>query len=254
MLRMRTTLVTVAIIMGLGGAGYGAREKVILKKFIDGDSFHAQVNGTSFQVRMIGADTPEAYARTEDNQKLHATAASDFLKSQIKIGDEIEIERNGDRKSYDRVLAWVYVKNQELGLQLVKNGLAIPYLYCDRYVCQDTRGTKRAYNAFFKKFQAKEYTEACHQAQKDQIGIWDAADTEKGALEDIPQEYRRRTLGKGEKTRYLIASISKKVYLDRGLADYSASTTGIDYCDRVLFESDQDAQNAGYKLTSAPVK
>jgi hypothetical protein len=69
-------------------------------------------------------------------------------------------------------------------------------------------------------------------------------------------EYRRRTMDRGaKKARYVIASVSKNVYVPLGLDDYTEETTGIDYGDRVIFlRLEKTAKDAGFKPATAPVK
>lgn len=242
--------VAVGVSSVLATNAFAGREKGVLEKYVDGDSFWAEVEGESTEVRLIGADTPEAYGKPGTNQKEHATAASDFFKSQIKKGEEFGVERSGDF-THNRALAWIYPNggNDELGFALVEKGYAVPYMYCAKTICANN-----GYDDFVKTNHVKEHLAACEQARKDEIGIWNKADKKKAALQDIPQEYRRKTLGKGEKTRYLIGDFNKKVYVAKGYTDYTEKTIGIDYCNRVLFDTEEHAKASGYKLVKAPVR
>lgn len=247
--RLKSEVVGVVLLCAFLSIPAGAkRESAEIAKYIDGDSFVATVGTSEVEVRLIGADTPEAYGKPGTNQKIHASAASKFFKSEITPGVPFEIERlstdsSKTKDSHDRTLAWVYANGSEYGYALVKNGLAVPYLYCTRDLC----GKADGYKNFLKSHKVKEHLEACAQAKKDGVGIWEA----KNPLQDIPQEYRRKTLGHGGKTVYVIGDYWTKTYVRKGLKDYTDRTTGIDYCSRVQFDSESDAEDAGFTKDSA---
>jgi endonuclease YncB( thermonuclease family) len=216
----------------------------------DGDTFTVKVEKETFDVRLIGADTPETVGKPGENQYEHGKAAADFIKSELTAATQFEVELNGG-SSYDRLLGWVHLNGQELSLTLVEKGYAHPYLYCDDKVACAKKGD---YKKFLKTNRVAESLAACEQARKDKLGIW--ADTSKlSHLDEVPMEYRRRTMDRGaKKARYVIASVSKNVYVPLGLDDYTEETTGIDYCDRVIFLTEKTAKDAGFKPATAPVK
>lgn len=238
----------------------GAPPKTNLKPFTkhdgklvnygDGDTFTVEVEKEVFDVRLIGADTPETVEAKDKNQYAHGKLASDFISNELQGTTQFQVELSGGT-SYNRLLGWVYLNGDELSLTLVEKGYAHPYMYCDDKIACKKKGD---YKKFFKSHHVQEHIDACKQARKDKIGIW--ADTRTlSSLEEVPMEYRRRTMDRGaKKTRYVIASVSKKVFVPMGLDDYTETTTGIDYCDRVIFGSEATAKDSGFKLAAAPVK
>jgi micrococcal nuclease len=96
-------------------------EKEIVVTVVDGDTFLMSSGKT---VRIVGIDTPEA------GEKLH-DEARDYLAGLI-LGKEVTIKRlkkGTDR--YDRILGEVLVDTLNVGLAMLRKGLAQLYLFKD---------------------------------------------------------------------------------------------------------------------------
>lgn len=94
----------------------------------DGDTAHFLVQGKDERVRFLAIDAPEI--NTEEGQK-----AADYACGLLMEAETIELEfdtASNQRDQYDRLLAWIFVDDQLLQLQLVKQGMAqVAYLYGD---------------------------------------------------------------------------------------------------------------------------
>lgn len=92
------------------------KDKVYVKRVVDGDTFVAQKNGEEIKVRLIGVDTPvQPYGKQASNYtKKYLTHQNVYL--------EYDKEKT-DR--YGRTLAYVWLKNGDMfNESLVKKGLA----------------------------------------------------------------------------------------------------------------------------------
>lgn len=94
---------------------------------VDGDTMILMVDNQTEKIRLLAVDSPER------NQPYYRVA-SDFTCNLLKNSDTIEIEmdKNADRDSYERLLSWVWVDDKLLQSKLVESGLAkVAYLYDD---------------------------------------------------------------------------------------------------------------------------
>lgn len=106
-------------IAGDGASGAGATTARVLR-LTDGDTFRALVDGRSQPVRIIGIDTPE---RGDEPCASLATAS---LGRRI-MGRRVRLVWDAERRDrYDRLLAYVEAGGRDVGLALLREGLAEP--------------------------------------------------------------------------------------------------------------------------------
>ena len=97
----------------------------------DGDTFRVNIEGYPeiighrIGIRVNGIDTPEMRAKCEQEKSL-ARQAKQFTVSKLRAAKKIEL-KNMKRGKYFRIVADVYVDNQNLGEMLIKQGLAVTY-------------------------------------------------------------------------------------------------------------------------------
>lgn len=91
---------------------------------VDGDTLKLkQADGTYDRVRLIGVNTPEA-------GELGASAAADFISSVINTGGTVRVVKDiVETDAYGRTLAYVWVGDRMLNLELIQRGLAQPQPY-----------------------------------------------------------------------------------------------------------------------------
>lgn len=96
----------------------------------DGDTIRIDYDGTNTPVRLIGIDTPE----TVDSRKVvqcFGQEASDYLKAKL-AGQKVALEADptqSNRDKYDRLLRYVYLDGEDVGLSVIANGYGHEYTY-----------------------------------------------------------------------------------------------------------------------------
>lgn len=105
-----------------------AKEEVKYSKCVDGDTIKVIRKKEEITVRLLAVDTPEV-----NKKEYYAKEASDYTCNLIKKAKKIELEydsKSSETDKYGRVLAWVYVDDELLNDELIKNGYAkVAYLY-----------------------------------------------------------------------------------------------------------------------------
>ncbi len=133
---MKKGILIILIVILLFPFNIYANEKVEVKfsKCVDGDTAKFILNGKEETVRFLAIDTPETKHPTKGEEP-YGKEASDYTCKKITDAKKIELEfdNNSDKKDkYDRYLAWVFVDDNLLQANLIKNGLAeVAYLYDD---------------------------------------------------------------------------------------------------------------------------
>ena len=110
------------------------REEVTLSKCVDGDTAKFIINNKEEIVRFLAVDTPETKHPTKGEEP-YGKEASNYTCNRLKEGNKIELEYDDNSTKtdkYNRYLAWIFVDDNLLQAELVKNGLAeVAYLYGD---------------------------------------------------------------------------------------------------------------------------
>ena len=106
-------------------------------KMLDGDTLKVTLsNGFIIKVRLLLIDSPE-YKKAKIDQQLYGYEALQFGEANLKEGDIVYLEFEGDvvKDKYDRHLAYVWYKNSEgkyllYNEEIVRIGLAkIAYIF-----------------------------------------------------------------------------------------------------------------------------
>ncbi len=113
-----------------------ANEKIEVKfkSCIDGDTARFIMDNEEIKVRFLAIDTPETNHPTKKEEP-YGKEAKEYTCGKITNANKIELEfdEKSDKKDkYDRYLAWVYVDDSLLQIELIQNGLAkVAYIYGD---------------------------------------------------------------------------------------------------------------------------
>ena len=113
---------------------------VTLNKCIDGDTASFNYKDEVIKVRFLAIDTPEL---KDDSKRIikYGNEAKDFTCEKLKRAKKITIEfdnNNDITDKYGRYLGWIFVDDNLLQEEIVKNGYAkVAYLYGD-YKYTDT--------------------------------------------------------------------------------------------------------------------
>ena len=106
--------------------------EVTYKNCIDGDTAWFIMDNEDIKVRFIGIDAPEL-EHEEIPSEYYSEEARDYVCKKLESAEKIELEfdPNSDKQDkYDRFLAWIFVDNNLLQKDIVKNGYAkVAYLY-----------------------------------------------------------------------------------------------------------------------------
>ena len=106
--------------------------EVSLIECIDGDTAKFLFRGDSIKVRFLGIDTPENSLNYVDEFGVEAT---EYTCQKLKNAKHIylQLDRNSDKyDKYKRMLAWVFVDDDNLNELLVRDGYAmVRYVYDD---------------------------------------------------------------------------------------------------------------------------
>ena len=131
------------------------RVNVSLLECIDGDTAKFLLDGKSVKVRFLGIDAPEI----DDLE--YGKLALDYTCHQLKSANHIYLEYDGNSERYDkykRLLAWVFVDDNNLSELLVRNGYAmVRYIYDDYLYVDDLCMVQK-------------------EAFRDKLGIWNVND------------------------------------------------------------------------------
>ncbi len=107
------------------------KQIVTLKKCVDGDTSWFDLNGKNIKARFLGIDTPESTNKIEE----YGLEASNYTCDKLKNANKIEIEYDENSKKldkYNRHLVWVFIDDELLQEDILKEGLAeVKYIYGD---------------------------------------------------------------------------------------------------------------------------
>lgn len=110
---------------------YGSVRVSEVTSIYDGDTFRANIQGypdivgNRIGVRINGIDTPELRGKCEKEKAL-ARKAKQFSVDKLRQAKKIEL-RHMKRGKYFRIVADVYVDDQNLGKMLIEKELAVVY-------------------------------------------------------------------------------------------------------------------------------
>lgn len=110
------------------------KETVTFSSCVDGDTAKVKLKNKIVTVRMLAIDTPETKHPTIGEEPW-GKEASNFTCNKLENAKKIEIEYDpsSDKKDkYDRILGWIWVDDELLQDQIIKEGYAeVAYLYDD---------------------------------------------------------------------------------------------------------------------------
>ena len=121
----------------------------------DGDTIRIDYNGVSTPVRIIGVNTPET-VDSRTTVECFGMEASAYL-STLLSGKSVSIAADptqGDRDKYDRLLRYVSLDGEDIGLKIIAAGYGYEYTYSTPYQKQS------------------EYKAAQKQASSNKDGLW----------------------------------------------------------------------------------
>jgi len=115
---MRSALILLILCLSFSYHVYG--KEYVVKKVIDGDTIQLESGEV---VRYLGIDTPELFSK-EKGPEFYAQEAARYNKKLVflkKVRLEFDVEK---KDNYNRLLAYVFVKNIFVNAELVRLGYA----------------------------------------------------------------------------------------------------------------------------------
>ena len=129
---MRKWIALTATLVGVSFAA--SADAYDITRVIDGDTVEVAVDflpaplPPKLSIRVLGIDTPEKAPRAQCEAEAElAKQASDFTKNAVASAGKIDIEILKWDKYGGRVLGYVYLDDQSLGIMLIAANLARPY-------------------------------------------------------------------------------------------------------------------------------
>lgn len=137
---------------------------------LDGDTFIATDGNLTFKVRIAAMDAPE---KGQPFSKM----AKYKLSSMIQSGDVVIKPVGKGYDQYGRILGYVFLRDQDVALLMIQEGLATYY----RPFCHDYPEDKQKYN-----YNPEKYVTAEKEAKNLQKNLWSLPNP------TLPCRYRRR--------------------------------------------------------------
>lgn len=197
-------------------------------RVVDGDTVHAlDSDGKVLKIRMQGMDAPESKLPTDHGvvgQLPWGKESSDSLTRMLPKGSRVQLEVFGTDK-YRRTIAHVLLQGKNLNIEQLRMGHAVSYIICEPGECSEK---------YLDEVRSQEIIEACHAAQKAEIGIFDP----ENPMSELPFEFRlrhqKRTPDK------FVGDINTREYFE------PRNYRSVPVCDRIFFMSEADAQAVGF--------
>ncbi len=216
-------------------------------KVFDGDTFLARIKGKEEFVRLREIDAPEMGSRKRQGQEPWGRKAREFSLSRLKDRKvQLETDDREERDAYGRLLAYVFIGDSFLNQEMVQSGNAF------------------FYRAPIRGKYAARLEEAEETARNKGIGVWDR----KKGLKEKPRDFRariqrdeclfspsNRSTGaqkKGRSFEEVPVPQDKIVGNQRTMLYHlpgSPYATRVSPKNRVLFNSPEEAEKAGFRRT-----
>lgn len=146
---------------------------------VDGDTIRVKINGKVEPVRLIGVDTPEVSGPHTEAECFGAEASSrtrELLKGkQVRLKPDSGLD---NRDTYDRLLRYVYLEDENINQLLIEEGYGFEYTFRTAYKYQS--GFRRAQQ----------------EASETGRGLW-AEETCGGQTEEVNPEITQNQTGGG---------------------------------------------------------
>ncbi|HSR11159.1 MAG TPA: thermonuclease family protein [Thermodesulfobacteriota bacterium] len=212
-------------------------------KVFDGDSILVRVEGREEHVRLREIDAPEISTRGKPGQEPWGKRAKDFAAARAANRTvRLELDDREERDRYSRILAYVFAGEVFLNRELLASGNAI--FYPGQVLGKYATGL-----------------EAAERSARDRgIGVWDR----RSGLKELPRDFRSRTgrdglLFAGRAPDSERKALSPETYPvppgkivgnSRSRIYHPAGSKWADRVsprNRVLFDSAEEAEKAGYR-------
>lgn len=193
-----------------------ASDEAIIKRVVDGDTVVVVYQGREEKIRMIGVDTPE----TVDPRKpveYFGREASAFTKKLLPPGIRVRLEFDWEKRDkYGRMLAYVYKGGMFVNAEIIKQGYGHAYTRFPFRYLEDFRRYER-------------------EAREAGRGLWGGS--------GIGRTETRGTPARPARQGKIIGNKKSMIYHVPGGQSYDKVAPE----NRVYFDTEEEAQRAGYR-------
>ncbi len=123
---------------------------------VDGDTIKVEINGKIETVRIVGINTPETVDPRRPIECFGAQASQKLR--ELLIGKKVSLQTDitqSDRDRYGRLLRFIFLESEDVGLKMLREGFAVESLYSS---------TPHKYRVL--------YLQAQKEAQESKKGLW----------------------------------------------------------------------------------
>ncbi len=137
-------------------------------KVSDGDTITVELNGVNYKIRMIGVDTPESVHPNKSKNTQCGVIASDYTKSRLKIGMTVYLQKDvSETDRYGRLLRYVWTSRPSTNEPTeteIRNAMYNAELTIHGYAKASTYPPDVKYSELFSKFE--------REARDNNRGLW----------------------------------------------------------------------------------
>ena len=206
-------------------------ETYVVQSVVDGDTIKVYYQGKLTSVRIIGINTPETVDPRKEVE-CFGQEASTFLKQKLtgKTVTLVADPSQTDRDKYDRLLRYVYLNGEDVGLSIIKNGYGYEYTYNMPYQKQS------------------DYKAAQTEAEKAKRGLWadNACAKTSSVASSSSSSSNTSSRTTACKIKGNISSSGEKIYHMPGQKYYNSTKINTNAGER-WFCSEQEAIQAGWR-------
>lgn len=99
-----------------------------ITKVVDGDTVEFSCGGELYRVRLIGIDAPETIYSSDSGQCFNEEATERM--TELVLDKDVILERgegSDDKDKYDRLLRYISVAGEDVGVKMIRDGYAEAY-------------------------------------------------------------------------------------------------------------------------------
>ena len=209
-------------------------EKAIVERVVDGDTIVVKrENGVSEKIRMVLVNTPET-KHPKKGVEYFGKEASAYTKKMLPAGKTVYLEKDvSERDRYSRLLRYVWINEptSKIDTKVLKNNCFNAMLLANGFAQVSVFPPDVKY--------VNEFRQIEKTAKDNNVGLWKGGVVDNNTSTKEPSKEQTKPVGRG----VIHGNRKSMIYHMPGQAFYDK----ISDKNLVLFETEQDAINAGYR-------
>lgn len=209
-------------------------EKAVVERVVDGDTIVVKrQNGVSEKIRMVLVNTPET-KHPKKGVEYFGKEASAYTKKMLPAGKAVYLEKDvSERDRYSRLLRYVWVNEptSKIDTKVLKNNCFNAMLLANGFAQVSVFPPDVKY--------VNEFRQIEKTAKDNNVGLWKGGVVDNNTSTKEPSNEQTKPVDRG----VIRGNRKSKIYHMPGQASYDK----ISDKNLVLFETEQDAINAGYR-------